>query len=118
MFARGAFLHYTSPRFLREAKSDAEQITNHFNRAFASLIAARNQESKEMHKRLMLVQEEKQAADNALAVAKEAVRNAARDAEGVRRERDLQAEEIEAQRLELQALKAKLRLAEKKNTQE
>ncbi|KAJ7850688.1 hypothetical protein B0H14DRAFT_2232133, partial [Mycena olivaceomarginata] len=41
MFGQGGYLHYTSPRFLKEAKKDAEQIINHFNQTFASLMAAR-----------------------------------------------------------------------------
>ncbi|KAJ7264969.1 hypothetical protein B0H12DRAFT_961889, partial [Mycena haematopus] len=67
LFAQGGFLHYTSPRFLREAKKDAEQITNHLNRIYASLIAARNEESKEMHKRLLSAEDDKKAAEGALA---------------------------------------------------
>src|ERR1700761_3414790 len=38
LFAHGGFLHYTSPRLLREAKKDAEQIINHANRVYATLI--------------------------------------------------------------------------------
>ncbi|KAJ7846403.1 hypothetical protein B0H14DRAFT_2305619, partial [Mycena olivaceomarginata] len=41
MFGQGGYLHYTSPHFLKEAKKDAEQIINHFNQIFASLMAAR-----------------------------------------------------------------------------
>ncbi|KAJ7838623.1 hypothetical protein B0H14DRAFT_2219988, partial [Mycena olivaceomarginata] len=41
MFGQGGYLHYTSPRFLKEAKKDAEQIINHFNQTFATLMAAR-----------------------------------------------------------------------------
>jgi hypothetical protein len=108
LFAHGAFLHYTSPRFLREAKKDAEQITNHASRIYATLIAARNEESKEMHKRLLL-------AEGDMQVAQEAERNARLQAETAQREMDLQSEELEAQRLELQALKARLQLAQKKN---
>ncbi|KAJ7787749.1 hypothetical protein B0H14DRAFT_2629056 [Mycena olivaceomarginata] len=108
LFAHGAFLHYTSPRFLREAKKDAEQITNHASRIYATLIAARNEESKEMHKRLLL-------AEGDMQVAQEAERNTRLQAETAQREMDLQSEELEAQRLELQALKARLQLAQKKN---
>ncbi|KAJ7829972.1 hypothetical protein B0H14DRAFT_2593608 [Mycena olivaceomarginata] len=97
---------------LRDPTDDQSNASARFLR----LIAARNQESKEIHKHLLLAQEEKQAADNTLAVAQEAECNAARDAERVWHERDLQAEEIEAQCLELQVLKAKLQLAERKST--
>ncbi|KAJ7206836.1 hypothetical protein GGX14DRAFT_297604, partial [Mycena pura] len=74
LFAHGGFLHYTSPRLLREAKKDAEQIINHANRVYATLIAARNEESKEMHKQLLLAEGDKQ-------VAQEAERNALLQAE-------------------------------------
>ncbi|KAJ7787132.1 hypothetical protein B0H13DRAFT_2299186 [Mycena leptocephala] len=53
MFATEPFLHYASPRILKEAKQDVEQITNHFNRTFLTLIAARNADTKEMHKKLL-----------------------------------------------------------------
>ncbi|KAF7324246.1 hypothetical protein MSAN_01272200 [Mycena sanguinolenta] len=114
LFARGGFLHYTSPRFLREAKQDAEQIINHSHRAFSSLIAARNKESKDMHKRLLAAEENKAASDAALAIAQEAERNALGRAESIQRERDSQAEEMEVQRLQLEALRAQLALAQKK----
>ncbi|KAJ7211779.1 hypothetical protein B0H12DRAFT_1079548 [Mycena haematopus] len=96
------------PRFLREAKKDAEQITNHLNRIYASLIAARNEESKEMHKRLLSAEDDKKAAEGALAAARQAEREA-------RRELELQAEELAAQRLELVAWQAKLKVAQRKS---
>ncbi|KAJ7359241.1 hypothetical protein DFH08DRAFT_686530 [Mycena albidolilacea] len=108
LFAQGGFLHYTSPRLLKEAKKDAEQIINHANRVYATLIAARNEESKVMHKRLLLAEEDKQA-------VQEAERSAVLQAQAVQRERDLQDEELSAQRLELEALKARLKLAERRN---
>ncbi|KAJ6456127.1 hypothetical protein C8R45DRAFT_774192, partial [Mycena sanguinolenta] len=66
LFGQAGYLHYTSPRFLKEAKADAEQIINHFNQTFATLLAARHQDSKAMHKWLLLAEEDKQAADTAL----------------------------------------------------
>ncbi|KAF8197261.1 hypothetical protein K438DRAFT_1967502 [Mycena galopus ATCC 62051] len=87
-------------------------IINHFNRTFATLMAARHEETKNMHKRLLLAQEDKEAATSAL---EEAQRSAIRQAEDVQQERDLQEEELKAQHLELDALKAKLALAEKRN---
>ncbi|KAJ7851598.1 hypothetical protein B0H14DRAFT_2355134, partial [Mycena olivaceomarginata] len=89
LFAHGTFLHYTSPRFLREAKKDAEQIINHASRIYATLIAARNEESKEMHKQLILAEGDKQA-------AQEAERNTLLQAETAQQEIDLQNEELEA----------------------
>ncbi|KAJ7730930.1 hypothetical protein B0H14DRAFT_2640140 [Mycena olivaceomarginata] len=115
MFGQGGYLHYTSPRFLKEAKKDAEQIINHFNQTFATLMAARHQETKNMHKRLLLAEEDKETATAALAVAQEAERDAIRQSEEAERMRDLHAEEIAAQRLELEALKARLALAQKRN---
>ncbi|KAJ6542681.1 hypothetical protein B0H19DRAFT_305990 [Mycena capillaripes] len=115
LFAQGPFLHYTSPRLLKEAKKDAEQITNHFNRVFLSLIASRNEESKEMHKRLVLAEEDKKAATEALAAAKEAEHEAMLRAESAARQLELQAEELAAQRLEFEALKARMRLDQRKN---
>ncbi|KAJ7220111.1 hypothetical protein GGX14DRAFT_306147, partial [Mycena pura] len=41
MFANVPFLHYASPQILKEAKQDVEQITNHLNRVYLNLIAAR-----------------------------------------------------------------------------
>jgi hypothetical protein len=61
-----------------------------------------------MHKRLLLAEEDKQA-------AQEAERSAVLQAQAVQRERDLQDEELSAQRLELEALKARLKLAERRN---
>jgi glycogen debranching enzyme len=116
MFGQGGYLHYTSPRFLKEAKKDAEQIINHFNQTFASLMAARHQETKNMHKRLLLAEEDKEAASAALAVAQEAERDAVRQAEEAEWMRDLHAEEIAAQSLELEALRARLALAQRKNS--
>jgi hypothetical protein len=108
LFAHGAPLHYTSPRFLREAKKDAEQIINHASRIYATLIAARNEESKKMHQRLLLAEGDKEA-------AQEAERNSRLQAEAAQREMDLQRDELEAQRLELQALKARLQLTQRQN---
>ncbi|KAJ7749781.1 hypothetical protein B0H14DRAFT_3603453, partial [Mycena olivaceomarginata] len=66
MFATEPFLHYASPRILKEAKQDVEQITNHFNRTFLTLIAARNADTKDIHKKFLAVQENEKAAKEAL----------------------------------------------------
>ncbi|KAJ7873850.1 hypothetical protein B0H14DRAFT_2343959, partial [Mycena olivaceomarginata] len=46
MFGQGGYLHYTSPRFLKEAKKDAEQIINHLIRHLQHSwpLATKNQE--------------------------------------------------------------------------
>ncbi|KAF8155381.1 hypothetical protein K438DRAFT_357386 [Mycena galopus ATCC 62051] len=98
MFGQGGYLHYTSPRFLKEAKKDAEQIINHFNQTFASLMAARNQESKNMHQRLLLAEEHKEAASVALAAAQQAEHDAIRQAEDAQRMRDLPLKRLQPRR--------------------
>ncbi|KAJ7865212.1 hypothetical protein B0H13DRAFT_1533678, partial [Mycena leptocephala] len=81
MFATEPFLHYASPRILKEAKKDVEQITNHFNRTFLALIAARNEDSKSMHKKLLAVQEEEKATKDALVASQNTERIATLEAE-------------------------------------
>ncbi|KAJ6487524.1 hypothetical protein DFH09DRAFT_811815, partial [Mycena vulgaris] len=76
MFATEPFLHYASPRILKEAKQDVEQITNHFNKLFHTLIAARNEDTKEMHKKLLSVQESAKVATEALISSQNAERDA------------------------------------------
>ncbi|KAF8885617.1 hypothetical protein BD779DRAFT_1425360, partial [Infundibulicybe gibba] len=39
--ARAPFVHYSSPRIIRECQQDIESITNQFNQIFANLLAAR-----------------------------------------------------------------------------
>jgi hypothetical protein len=78
-------------------------------------MAARHQETKNMHKRLLLAEEDKETATAALAVAQEAEWDATRQSEEAERMWDLHAEEIAAQRLELEVLKVRLALAQKKN---
>jgi hypothetical protein len=90
MFGQGGYLHYTSPRFLKEAKKDAEQIINHFNQIFASLMAARHQDTKNMHKRLLLAEKDQEASSAALAVAQEAERHTICQAEEAAQIQDLQ----------------------------
>ncbi|KAF8871837.1 hypothetical protein BD779DRAFT_1453439, partial [Infundibulicybe gibba] len=38
--ARAPFIHYSSPRILREGEEDIESIINQFNEIFAKLTAA------------------------------------------------------------------------------
>ncbi|KAK7030570.1 hypothetical protein R3P38DRAFT_2774890 [Favolaschia claudopus] len=114
VFAQKPFLHYTSPRLLKEGKKDAEQITNHFNKLYASLIACRNEDSKQLHKRLVSAEEEKKAATDALAAARSAEQVAIQQAESSQQQLDFQSEELAAHRLELEALRAQLKLAQRK----
>jgi hypothetical protein len=97
-----------SPCLLKEAKKEVEQIINHANCIYITLIAARNEESKEMHKQLLLAEEDKQA-------AQEAEHSAILQAQAIQQKRDLQDEELSAQHLELKTLKARLKLAERRN---
>lgn len=115
MFATDPFLHYSSPRLLKEGKKDIEQITNHFNRLFLTLIAARNEDSKEMHRKLLAVEEKEKAANHALSASQNAQREAMVQAETSKRQVELQEQELEAQRLELEMYKAQLKLAQHKN---
>jgi hypothetical protein len=116
MFATEPFLHYASPRILKEAKQDVEQITNHFNRTFLTLIAARNADTKDMHKKLLAVQENEKAAKEALEASQSAEREAILEAQSAKRQLELKAEEMEAQRLELEMWKARLRVAENRTS--
>ncbi|KAJ7802481.1 hypothetical protein B0H14DRAFT_3488435 [Mycena olivaceomarginata] len=93
---------------LQEAKKDAEQIINHASQIYATLIAAWNEESKKMHQCLLLAEGDKEA-------AQEAEHNSRLQAEAARREMDLQRDELEAQCLELQVLKARLQLTQRQN---
>jgi len=88
----------------------------HFNRTFLILIAARNEESKEMHKKLLAVQEKEKAAKDALAASQNAEKEATREAETAKRQLELKEQEMEAQRLELEMWKAKLKVAEQRTT--
>ncbi|KAJ7019934.1 hypothetical protein C8F04DRAFT_975021 [Mycena alexandri] len=116
LFATEPFLHYASPRILKEAKKDVEQITNHFNRVFHTLIAARNEDSKEMHKKLLAAQEKETTTQNALAASQSAEREATLTAATSQRQLELQAQEMEAQRLELEMWKARLKVAEQRRS--
>ncbi|KAJ7781849.1 hypothetical protein DFH07DRAFT_949542 [Mycena maculata] len=108
MFATEPFFHYTSSRLLKEGKKDIEQITNHFNRLFLTLIAARNEDTKEMHKKLLSAQENEKATKEALVASENAERAAVQQSED-------RAQQLEEQRLELELLKLKLRRAERLN---
>ncbi|KAJ6611688.1 hypothetical protein B0H10DRAFT_1918575 [Mycena sp. CBHHK59/15] len=116
IFATEPFFHYASPRILKEGKKDVEQITNHFNRLFLTLIAARNEDSKEMHKKLLLVQENEKVAKEALIASQTAEQDAVRRAENSQRQLELQMQEMEAQRCELEMWKAKLKVAQQKSS--
>ncbi|KAK7059855.1 hypothetical protein R3P38DRAFT_3252100 [Favolaschia claudopus] len=115
LFAHAPFLHYASPRLLKEGKKDTEQLTNHFNKLFATLIALRNEESKDMHKRLLSAEDDKKAATEALAAAQDSEREAVQRAQSSEQQVEAQREELEAHQLQIEALKAQLRVAERKS---
>jgi hypothetical protein len=93
-----------------------KQITNHFNRTFLTLIAARNADTKEMHKKLLAVQENEKATKEALEASQYTECQAILDAQDAKRQLELNAQEMEAQRLKLEMWKAKLRVAEKRTS--
>ncbi|KAJ7704644.1 hypothetical protein B0H14DRAFT_2548090 [Mycena olivaceomarginata] len=64
--AKEPFYHYTSPRLLRDSKSDVETVTNTFNKLFASLLAARQKDASLMHKQLEEVQAAQASSSRAL----------------------------------------------------
>ncbi|KAJ7029207.1 hypothetical protein C8F04DRAFT_1265087 [Mycena alexandri] len=112
--AREPFLHFASPRIRREAKAEVEDITNRFNRLFLSLIAARNQETKELHKKLLAAMEKGAQVEKDLADARDAERTAIIEAEASKNELAFRDAEIAKANAELEFYKAKLRLAESK----
>ncbi|KAJ7241835.1 hypothetical protein C8J57DRAFT_1192477 [Mycena rebaudengoi] len=85
--ATGPFMHYSSPRILRDGKIDME-ITNKFNKLFHALIAARNEEARMMSKKLQLAEESHVSTSREL----EEVR---KEAEGQQRKMQEQQEIIE-----------------------
>ncbi|KAJ7617487.1 hypothetical protein DFH06DRAFT_945293, partial [Mycena polygramma] len=79
--ARDPFLHYASPRIRREGRAEVQDITNQFNGLFLSLIAARNQDSKELHKKLQIAAAKEAVVEKELVAAREAERRAIIEAE-------------------------------------
>ncbi|KAF8870062.1 hypothetical protein BD779DRAFT_1412600, partial [Infundibulicybe gibba] len=51
--ARAPFIHYSSPRLIREGEEDIEDIINEFNQMFAKLLASRRHDAQEMHGKLL-----------------------------------------------------------------
>ncbi|KAF8881980.1 hypothetical protein BD779DRAFT_1428775, partial [Infundibulicybe gibba] len=54
---KAPFIHYSSPRLVRESKKDMEHIINQFNQIFANLLAARRYDAREIHGKLLNAQE-------------------------------------------------------------
>ncbi|CAK5267389.1 unnamed protein product [Mycena citricolor] len=104
-FAADPFLHYTSPALLKEAKQDMTRITNDFSKLFKTLMAARNESTKELHKKLTEAQEKEKEAAAALEQSQQNVADAARQME-------MQAEELRAKELELESYRIRLRMAQ------
>ncbi|KAJ6536761.1 hypothetical protein DFH09DRAFT_931165, partial [Mycena vulgaris] len=111
MFAKVPFLHYASPRIRKEGRKEVEEITNHFNRLFLSLIAARNQDSKEMHKKLLDAQAKEASAQRQLEEARAVQEETAIQAASVQRALELQEAQMQATKAKLEMYKAKLRVA-------
>jgi dsDNA-specific endonuclease/ATPase MutS2 len=51
------FVHYTSPRFRRDAKDQLSEFTNKFNTLISSLIKARYLEAMELEKKLAVIEQ-------------------------------------------------------------
>lgn len=82
--AKEPFYHYSSPRLLRDGRSDVEEITNTFNKLFLSLVAARNAEAAVLNQRLLESQEQQASTSRELATTTEALERAQNDVESNR----------------------------------
>jgi hypothetical protein len=48
-----SFIHYTSPRLRRESRPEVTDLVSQFGKLFGSLLAARRQDAKELHSKLV-----------------------------------------------------------------
>ncbi|KAJ6477492.1 hypothetical protein DFH09DRAFT_1108600 [Mycena vulgaris] len=99
--ANEPFLHYSSPRLLRDGKSDIEDITNEFNKLFISLSAARQREAFEMSKKL-------QDAEAKHASTSKILESTTQDLEVARSEGEEQKKRLEEQEVLIAAYKSLL----------
>ncbi|CAK5264406.1 unnamed protein product [Mycena citricolor] len=106
-FATDPFLHYTSPALLKEATDDMNRITNDFSKLFRTLMAARNESTKELHKQLTAAKEKEHQATAALDELRAAQEEAERRAE-------THAEVLRAKEMELESYKIQLRMVTQK----
>jgi exonuclease VII large subunit len=101
--AQEPYLHYASKRLLRDSKTEVEEITNRFNKLFANLITARQQDALEMNKKLQDALDQQVSTSREL----ELVRS---EAQSLREEADLQQARNEEQLKQIEEYKALLKL--------
>jgi phage-related tail protein len=106
--AEGSFYHYTSPRLLREGKSDIEDITNQFNKLFAKIQAARLTDALAMHKRLQEAEGKTAEAEEKVASTSRALATTVGELERVTSDLEAQERLIEHQNAQLEQFKAML----------
>ncbi|KAJ7657000.1 hypothetical protein DFH06DRAFT_991398, partial [Mycena polygramma] len=67
--AKEPFLHYTSPRLVRDAKSQMEEVTNTFNTMFIDLKTARHKDATELTRKLRIVENQQASTSRDLVAA-------------------------------------------------
>ncbi|CAK5271713.1 unnamed protein product [Mycena citricolor] len=110
-FATDPFLHYTLPALLKEAKEDMNRITNDFSKLFKTLMAARNESTKELHKQLTAAKEKEHQVTVALDESRAALDESRAAQEEAEKRAEMQAEVLRAKELELESYKIQLRMA-------
>ncbi|KAJ7129701.1 hypothetical protein C8R44DRAFT_85706 [Mycena epipterygia] len=106
--AKDPFLHYASRRIRNDAKKEVEGITNDFNSLFLNLIAARHQDSKEMHKKLLDAQAKEASTQKQLEEVRVGQEQAVAQAATARRELERRDAQMAATKAELEMYKLRL----------
>ncbi|KAJ7849342.1 hypothetical protein B0H13DRAFT_1869607 [Mycena leptocephala] len=78
--ANEAFLHYSSPRLVKEGRKEVEDLTNDFNKLYINLMAARQRNAAEMSKKLQAAEEKQASTSKALDEAAQELETARKDA--------------------------------------
>jgi hydroxyethylthiazole kinase-like sugar kinase family protein len=78
--ANEAFLHYSSPRLVKEERKEVEDLTNDFNKLYINLMAARQRNAAEMSKKLQAAEEKQASTSKALDEAAQELETARKDA--------------------------------------
>lgn len=94
--AIGEFIHFTSPRLLRDAKSDMEELVNDLNATFTGLMNARRKNALDMGR--------------ALAKAQQVASTAKAEASAMRRELEAHHAELAVKEAELAQYRMRLGL--------
>ncbi|KAJ6625543.1 hypothetical protein B0H10DRAFT_1782992, partial [Mycena sp. CBHHK59/15] len=95
------FMHYSSPRILWDAQEDVEEITNRFNRLFRDLLAVRQKEAHDLHKKLRLADARNSATEEALQSTSRELENLNRELEELRKTAEEQHRMLENYKLSL-----------------